>query len=158
MDASPAAPLHTALPRLPPRIPTHFECKSHNDLMLQSNAKPRSRKLLQHTHRKISLYRGPQSLHKEKFLMFTRILLKYLEQKDIALHGHVKQIVKDCTVKHLGKVQGYESITLAMSRRLKDVVIECYWKRTEAFLDHYLKEKEKAGSKLAAHLLTAHLE
>lgn len=97
-------------------------------------------------------------LRREKFLVFARILLKYLDRKDAALHGNVKHIIKDCTVKHLAKVHGYESVTLAMQQRIRHVVGDCYWKRAEAFLEHYLKEKAKSGSKLAANLLTVRME
>jgi len=89
---------------------------------------------------------------KERFLIFTRVLMKYLEQKDPALHLQVKQIIKDCAEKNRRKMPGYESVTNSMHIQLKKVVSENYWKRAEAYLDHFLKEKAKAGSQSAQQL------
>ena len=98
-------------------------------------------------------HRDTSRMQKEKFLLFTRFLLKYLERKDAKLHCHVKELMKECIVKHIEKVPGYESVTLALQYRLREVVNECYWKRTEAFFNHYLKEKAKAGSGMAQFLM-----
>ena len=37
---------------------------------------------------------------KEQFLMFTRVLMKYLEQKDPAMHQHARASIKSCAEKH----------------------------------------------------------
>jgi hypothetical protein len=64
---------------------------------------------------------------KEKFLMFTRVLVKYLEQKDKNLHLKAKAVIKDCADRNKRGERGYESVTMAMQRRLKDLVGETYW-------------------------------
>jgi hypothetical protein len=46
---------------------------------------------------------------KEKFLIFTRVLMKYLESKDPTLHLQVKDIVRDCANRNSRKEAGYES-------------------------------------------------
>ncbi|GKY91875.1 hypothetical protein MPSEU_000159100 [Mayamaea pseudoterrestris] len=80
---------------------------------------------------------------KEKFIMFTRVLMKYLETKDPTLHQTVKTIIKDCAERNKRQERGYESVTASMKHRLRQVVGDQYWKRAEAYLNHFLKEKEK---------------
>ena len=48
---------------------------------------------------------------KEKFLIFTRVLMKYLERKDPPLHLKVKAIIKECAERNRKKEPGYESVT-----------------------------------------------
>ena len=48
---------------------------------------------------------------KETFLVFTRVLMKYLEQKDMALYHRVKAIIKDCAERNRRQEPGYESVT-----------------------------------------------
>ena len=66
---------------------------------------------------------------KEQFLMFTRVLIKYLEQKDKNLHARAKAIIKDCAEKNKAQTPGYESVTESMKHRLRDLVGETYWKK-----------------------------
>jgi hypothetical protein len=80
---------------------------------------------------------------KEKFLMFARVLMKYLEQKDPAMHLQAKAIIKDCSERNKRREKGYESVTTSMRLRLHQVVGEAYWKRAESYLAHFLKEKAK---------------
>jgi hypothetical protein len=87
-----------------------------------------------------------QRKQKEKFLIFTRVLMKYLEQKDPTLHLQVKDIIRDCAQRNSRKEIGYESVTAAMKRRLKEVVNDTYWKRAEVYLEHFLKEKQEGKS------------
>jgi len=85
---------------------------------------------------------------KERFLMFTRVLMKYLESKDPPLHQNVKAIIKDCADRNKRQERGYESVTASMRSRLKEVVGENYWKRAESYLAHFLAQKQKvAGQK-----------
>ena len=80
---------------------------------------------------------------KEKFLMFTRVLIRYLEQKDPVLHQQAKVIIKDCADRNRRQERGYESVTAAMKDRLKTLVGETYWKRAEMYLKHFLEQKKK---------------
>jgi hypothetical protein len=80
---------------------------------------------------------------KERFLMFTRVLMKYLEQKDAAMHARAKAVIRECADKNKNKERGYESVTASMQKRLKDIVGVAYWNRAEAYLNHFLKQKEK---------------
>lgn len=82
---------------------------------------------------------------KETFLLFTRVLIKYLEQKDPMVHQQVKAIIKDCAERNKRHEKGYESVTSSMRSRLKRVVSENYWQRAEAYLRQLLSQK-KGGS------------
>jgi len=82
---------------------------------------------------------------KERFLIFTHVLLKYLETKNPPLHAEVKNIIKDCAERNKRQERGYESVTRSMRTRLKEVVDEKYWKRAEQYLEHFLKQKGKRG-------------
>ena len=81
---------------------------------------------------------------KETFLLFTRVLIKYLEQKDPNVHQQVKAIIKDCADRNKRGEQGYESVTVSMRLRLKRVVSESYWGRAEAYLRQLLSQKRSA--------------
>ncbi|KAG7366802.1 hypothetical protein IV203_029472 [Nitzschia inconspicua] len=86
---------------------------------------------------------------KEKFLMFTRVLIKYLEGKDRALHAKAKLVIKDCAERNKRGEPGYESVTMAMQRRLKDLVGETYWKKAQEFL-YYMHQKRKQAMEQGA--------
>ena len=83
---------------------------------------------------------------KEKFLVFTRVLIKYLEQKDPNLHRQAKAIIKDCAERNKRQEPGYTSVTASMKTRLRQLVGENYWKRAEAYLKHYLEQRASSSS------------
>ena len=85
---------------------------------------------------------------KEKFLMFTRVLIKYLEQKDKVMHSQAKSIIKDCAERNKRQEPGYESVTISMKRRLKELVGEHYWKKANDYLVHFIEQKKKQQSNL----------
>ena len=102
-------------------------------------------------HRGASVQATSSSLdakrRKERFLMFTRVLMKYLEQKDPPMHIRAKQIIRECAERNKRKEMGYESVTASMHNRLRATVGEVYWKRAESYLSHFLKSKLKQSSK-----------
>jgi len=77
------------------------------------------------------------------FLMFTRVLMQYLEQKDPPQHQKVQAIIKDCAERNRYQECGYDSVTAsrvsmkARSRKLwmKSIgrkpkcirIISCNW-------------------------------
>mmetsp|Transcript_40053 Transcript_40053/g.96654 ORF Transcript_40053/g.96654 Transcript_40053/m.96654 type:complete len:794 (+) Transcript_40053:78-2459(+) len=83
---------------------------------------------------------------KERFLIFTRVLIKYLEQKDPNMHRQAKVIIKDCAERNKNKEPGYQSVTASMKTRLKELVGESYWRRAEVYLKHYLDQQKKNKS------------
>jgi len=74
---------------------------------------------------------------KEQFLMFTRVLMKYLEQKDLPMHASAKDVIRECAEKNKNKEKGYESVTASMRKRLRATVGEHYWKRADSYLEHF---------------------
>jgi len=80
---------------------------------------------------------------KEKFLMFTRVLIKYLEQKDKRMHQQAKIIIKDCAERNKRQEPGYESVTESMKRRLKELVGDHYWKKANDYLIHFIDQKRR---------------
>eukprot|EP00978_Attheya_sp_CCMP212_P018096 scaffold49115_cov43-Attheya_sp.AAC.1 len=82
-----------------------------------------------------------QKQKKEKFLMFTRVLMKYLEQKDPKMHLQAKDVIKECAEKNKNKEAGYQSLTVSMSSRLRSTVGETYWRKAEDYLNHFLRQK-----------------
>jgi len=127
-------------PPLPSMKSTKEPC--NNDPLKSSSKKNQQDKSCDVSRASINPMAETSRLKREKCLLFIRILLKYLERKDRALHRQVKE-----------RIQGYSSFTEVMQVRLKQIVDECYWKRAEVFLDCYLKEKAKSGSNLAQRLI-----
>ena len=80
---------------------------------------------------------------KEKFLMFTRVLIKYLEQKDQRMHARAKAIIKECAERNKRQEPGYESVTTSMKRRLKKLVGDHYWKKANDYLVHFIEQKRR---------------
>ncbi|CAB9524566.1 expressed unknown protein [Seminavis robusta] len=87
---------------------------------------------------------------KERFLMFTRVLIKYLETKDPTLHGKVKKVIKECAERIKRQEPGYESVTAAMRERIKEIVGNPYWNRAESYLAHFLAQKKRSADAAAA--------
>lgn len=81
---------------------------------------------------------------KEKFLMFTKILLRYLEQKNPRLYTAVKAVIKDCNDRNKRQEPGYESVTAAMKYHIKELVGDHYWNKANVYFeDYYRKHQEK---------------
>ena len=80
---------------------------------------------------------------KEKFLMFTKVLMKYLEAKDQALHQKAKLVIKACAERNKAKDPEYKSLTAAMQTKLRECVGEVYWKKADEYLKHFLRSKLK---------------
>jgi hypothetical protein len=83
---------------------------------------------------------------KDNFLVFTKVLIKYLEQKDPTMHRQAKQIISDCAERNRRQEPGFLSVTVAMKKRLKELVGDNYWKRAEAYLKHFLERQGNRSS------------
>mmetsp|Transcript_18949 Transcript_18949/g.21518 ORF Transcript_18949/g.21518 Transcript_18949/m.21518 type:complete len:1046 (-) Transcript_18949:114-3251(-) len=88
-----------------------------------------------------------QKKRKEQFLMFTKVLMKYLEAKDTAIHGQAKQVIRDCAQKNKDGEPGYSSLSAAMQARLKHAVGLKYWQKAEEYLGQYLFNSYKQKNK-----------
>lgn len=84
---------------------------------------------------------------KERFLMFTRVLMKYLEQRDPNMHAAAKAQIKECYEKNKSGDPQFRSLTTSMKLRLRSTVGELYWKKAHDYLDHFLKQKKEAHLK-----------
>jgi hypothetical protein len=83
---------------------------------------------------------------RQKFVMFARVLLKYLEQKDPGLCLEVRAIITSCAERCRRREPGYEgSVTATLERELKKVVSDNHWKRAKHHLERFLAIK-KAGN------------
>ena len=80
---------------------------------------------------------------KERFLLFIRVLMKYVEKKDHELYLKIKRIIWECAMKVKNQVPGYENATASMKLRLEEVVSVKYWKRANQYLAHFLALKQK---------------
>lgn len=131
--AAPTVSQHHCPPQQPPSSARSIASSSH-----QSSA---SRQYNSSTANEAEIKKN-----KEKFLIFTRVLLKYLESKDPPLQKQVKAIIKDCADRNKRGERGYESVTMSMRSRLKAVVNEGYWKRAEGYLEHFLKNNKNSAN------------
>ena len=80
---------------------------------------------------------------KERFYMFADVLLKYVKQKNHQMYVQAKAIIKDCVSKNRRREQGYESVTVAMRDRLKDLVGDHYWRRANDHFIEYMKRQNR---------------
>ena len=72
--------------------------------------------------------------------MHARVLMKYLAKKDPAMYETAKQVIKECAARNKRGECGYESVTLAMEVRLRQLVGEPYWQRAETYLNRFLAQ------------------
>jgi hypothetical protein len=80
---------------------------------------------------------------KEEFLMFTKVLMKYLEAKDKNKHVECKSVIRDCAKKNRDGVVGYSSLSASMQKYLYQAVGKMYWDKAETYLASYLKDQYK---------------
>jgi hypothetical protein len=81
---------------------------------------------------------------KQRFVLFTQNLIKILKIQDPGLHERVGAVIKDCTARNKRQEPGYESVTVSMQRRLREIVNDNYWKQAQnATIASFAKAKEK---------------
>mmetsp|Transcript_88071 Transcript_88071/g.131997 ORF Transcript_88071/g.131997 Transcript_88071/m.131997 type:complete len:144 (+) Transcript_88071:79-510(+) len=79
---------------------------------------------------------------KEMFLLFVRVLMKYIEKKDPNMHGRARAIILNCAERGKRGEPGYESVTASMKKPLLDLVGKRTWNRAKAYLKRFLEGKE----------------
>ena len=84
--------------------------------------------------------------------MSTRVLMKYLESKDAAMHQQAKQVIKVCAERNKQGDPKYASLTSSMREQLRQVVGEQYWRKAEDYLKHFLQTKGAEQAKRAMAL------
>lgn len=78
---------------------------------------------------------------KDRFFVFTRVLVKYLEQTDVVLHSEVREVIRDCTERKSRKESGYDCVVTVLKQRIKEIVNEETWHLAELYYERFLKEK-----------------
>ncbi|KAL7428759.1 hypothetical protein ACHAXH_000896 [Discostella pseudostelligera] len=79
---------------------------------------------------------------KERFLIFTRVLMKYLEQRDPQMHLLAKTQIKECYEKNKAGDPAFRSLTTSMNTRLRATVGDVYWKKAQDYLEHFIRQKQ----------------
>jgi len=88
--------------------------------------------------------RQEEMRRKEKFLMFAKVLLKYIEHKNKQMHTEAKAIIKECVARNQQQESGYESVTAAMQSQLKELVGDHYWARASAhYYEHVRRHNQR---------------
>jgi len=149
----PSVPAQPQSSSLPNNMPQH-RTQSDSESLRPSTGHQSSSVHAQPSHHPSSTHHGVSTTHhshaaarakaerdakkaKEHFLMFTKVLMKYLEQKDPQMHARAKEVIRECAEKNKKKEQGYESVTASMKTRLRTTVGEQYWKRADSYLTHF---------------------
>jgi ClpP class serine protease len=80
---------------------------------------------------------------KERFLMVTNVLMKYLKQHDPNMHAVAMAQIKECYEKHKSGDPQFHSLTGTSTKaRLRSTVGELHWKKAHDYLDQFLKQKK----------------
>jgi hypothetical protein len=95
-----------------------------------------------------------QKKAKERFPMFTRVLMKYFENKDPNTHARAKQVIGQCAEKNKKKEHWIWNLSLqSMKTRLRATVGESYWEASlKGYLTHFqtkMLERKKATVTMA---------
>jgi len=114
----------------------------------QPNQQHRSRPISSSTsssvqHQVSSSQSSPFKSEKERFLMFTKVLMKYLEQKNKAMHARAKAVIRDCAEKNKQGDPNYASLTRAMQKGLYETVGKEYWQKANDYLIHFMKQNKR---------------
>ena len=88
---------------------------------------------------------------KEEFLMFTKVLMKYLEQKDKEMHLKARHVIKECARKNKEGDPAFSSLSASMQKQLKKLVDRKqganYWAKAEDYLRQWLYNTYKKNKK-----------
>jgi len=88
---------------------------------------------------------------KKSFLNFTRVLMKYLENKDKNMHANAKRVIRECADENKRNNPAFASLSVSMQVRLRDLVGEAYWKKTEDYLCQFLKKDYEKKDGMDSH-------
>lgn len=80
-------------------------------------------------------------LRRKRFWVLIRVLMKYLEHKDIELYLKAKTAIKDCVRRNHKREEGYRNLTKCIQTSVKAVVGVGPWRRAEAYLSKIIIKK-----------------
>ena len=84
---------------------------------------------------------SPDVQQKKKFLLFIKILFKYLDKSDPEIRDEAKAIVSDCTRRNRLGDPLYASLMDSIDSRLRGHVGEMHWRRAHMYMQHYAKRE-----------------
>ena len=92
---------------------------------------------------------------KHIFLLFTKILMQYLHQKDKDMFHRAKSIIYECAQRNKLNDPQYLPLTKCLHDRLRATVDPDYWRKAKIYLKRYLdcqrkkNERKKENTKLS---------
>jgi hypothetical protein len=88
-------------------------------------------------------------VEKERFMEFTKILMKYLEAMNPTLCKKSKIVLVQYAERHRRQEEGFDDLSVdGLKQRLRQVVGDVYWTRVEGYHKRYV-QVQKAQRKRA---------
>ena len=85
-------------------------------------------------------------LHRENFLVFTRMLFKCLsDHPSSEVRTEAKRAIMDCTRRNRMGDPGYHPLIDAIEARLRHIIGDIHWKKALEYLDHYMTHRRIGG-------------
>ena len=109
--------------------------------VMASSQQRQSQSSAQRARYPVSQSQQVSKARKEQFLMFTRVLMKYLEQKDVKMHSRAKEVIRECAKKNKDGNPQFASLSASMQAHLKKLVGAAYWKKAEEYLKQYMTQQ-----------------
>jgi len=85
------------------------------------------------------------------FLNFTRVLMSNLENSDKEMHARAKSVIGDCADQNKQNNPAHAKCSVSMQRRLRALVGEACWKKTESYLCKLLKRHYQTKDGMSPH-------
>jgi hypothetical protein len=92
----------------------------------------------------------PEDERKQNFVVFLRVLIKYLGIKDRQLQTRAHCIIQQCEAAHLraGYPPGKELVLYGrIQNKLQEIITVKHWKRAQSYLQAYLRNKQSGKPK-----------
>lgn len=107
-------------------------------MMTKAQLSPRQFTMRRHHTTRRRVINQSSHSHRTKFLLFSRILMTYLEVKRCTMYSRAKEEMIDCAKKNEHGYPGYSSLSASMQFRLKELVGDVYWKKAEEIMRNYM--------------------
>jgi hypothetical protein len=83
---------------------------------------------------------------KEKIILFSKVLMKYLKVTDASMHLKAQKTIRECVQKHDDGIPGYEALEAAIQLSLHETVGNFFWGKAEKHLASYLRNQQRKRS------------
>lgn len=84
---------------------------------------------------------------KQLFLMFAKVLMRYLKAKDISMYSKAKATIHECASKKDYSQNGYLPLSESMKLDLREVVGDYVWGKAKRYLEEILYVKIRSRGK-----------